>query len=58
VNLPSYLDEQGVNYRLSHHDQTYRAQDLAQAEHVSGKTVVKPVLVEADGQFVLCALPA
>jgi len=58
MNLPSYLDDQGVNYRLSHHDQTYTSQDLAQAEHVSGKNVIKPVLVKADGQFVLCALPA
>ncbi len=27
-------------------------------EHISGRNVVKPVLVRADGQFVLCALPA
>src|SRR5206468_8043897 len=58
MNLPSYLDDQGVNYRLSHHDQTFTSQDLAQAEHISGKNVIKPVLVKADGQFVLCALPA
>ena len=58
MNLPSYLDDQGVNYRLSNHPETYRSQDLAQIEHVSGRNVVKPVLVKADGQFVLCALPA
>jgi Ala-tRNA(Pro) deacylase len=58
MNLPSFLDEQGVNYRLSSHSETYRSQDLAQAEHVSGRNVVKPVLVRADGEFVLCALPA
>ena len=58
MNLPSFLDEHGVNYRLSHHPETYRSQDLAQIEHISGRNVVKPVLVKADGQFVLCALPA
>jgi Ala-tRNA(Pro) deacylase len=58
MNLPSFLDDHGVNYRLSHHPETYRSQDLAQIEHISGKNVVKPVLVKADGQFVLCALPA
>ena len=58
MNLPSFLDEQGVNYRLSHHAETYRSQDLAQVEHIPGKSVVKPVLVKADGHFVLCALPA
>ena len=58
MNLPSYLDDHGVTYRLSHHGETYTSQDLAQAEHVSGKCVIKPVLVKADGQFLMCALPA
>src|SRR5256885_14606851 len=58
LNLPSFLDDQGVNYRLSNHLETYTSQDLAQCEHISGRHVVKPVLVKADGQFVLCALPA
>lgn len=58
MNLASFLDEQGVNYRLSHHDQAFTSQELAHVEHVSGRKIVKPVLVKADGQFVLCALPA
>jgi Ala-tRNA(Pro) deacylase len=48
----------GIPYRLSHHDTAFTAQDLAQKEHVSGHKVIKPVLMEVDGQFVLCALPA
>ncbi|MEO6435127.1 MAG: YbaK/EbsC family protein, partial [Tepidisphaeraceae bacterium] len=58
MNLPSLLDEMGVNYRLSRHDTSYTAQDLAAAEHVPGRKVIKPVVVKADGQFVMCALPA
>ena len=58
MNILSFLDEQGVRYRLSHHDTAYTSQELAQLEHVSGKCVIKPVVVKADGQFVLCALPA
>jgi len=58
MNLQSYLDDQGVNYRMSHHDPTYRSQDLAASEHISGKKVIKPVVVRADGQWVMCALPA
>ena len=42
--------------RLS--DRASRKQELAQIEHVSGRNVIKPVVVKADGQFVLCALPA
>ena len=58
MNLLSFLDEQGVRYRLSHHPTAYTSQELAQLEHVSGRNVIKPVVVKADGQFVLCALPA
>ena len=58
MNVQDYLDEAGVNYRLSRHDITYTAQDLAAAEHIPGRKVIKPVVVKADGQFVMCALPA
>jgi Ala-tRNA(Pro) deacylase len=58
VNLQTYLDEMGISYRISHHRTAYTAQDLAAAEHVPGRQVIKPVVVRADGQFVMCALPA
>jgi Ala-tRNA(Pro) deacylase len=58
MNLQSYLDEMGVNYRTSKHDDTFTAQDLAAAEHIPGRKVIKPVVVRADGEFVMCALPA
>src|SRR5665213_2530876 len=58
MNLQSYLDEQGVHYRTSRHSAAFTAQELAAAEHVSGKRVIKPVVVQADGHFVMLALPA
>src|SRR5438552_17026784 len=58
MNLPSMLDELGVNYRLSRHDTAYTAADLAHLEHIPGRKVIKLVVVKADGQFVMCALPA
>lgn len=58
MNLQSYLDEQGVHYRVSHHDPAYTSQDLAAAEHVPGGRVVKPVIIKADNAWVMCALPA
>lgn len=58
MTLPDFLDLQGVPYRLSHHRTTFTSQDLAQVEHVPGRKVIKPVVVNADGKFVLCALPA
>lgn len=58
MNVQDYLDQMGVHYRLSRHETAYTAQDLAAAEHIPGRKVIKPVLVKADGHFVLCALPA
>ena len=58
MNVQDYLDQQGVNYRSSRHDITYTAQDLAAAEHIPGRRVIKPVVIKADGEFVMCALPA
>jgi Ala-tRNA(Pro) deacylase len=58
MNLHNYLDRFRVRYLLTEHPVAYTAQELAQAEHVSGYQVIKPVLVQADGQMVLCALPA
>jgi Ala-tRNA(Pro) deacylase len=58
MDLQSYLDRFNVEYEVTEHPAAYTAQGLAQAEHVSGHRVIKPVLVECDGQMVLCALPA
>ena len=58
MNLQSFLDEKGVAYRLSRHDTVFTASGLAEVEHVPGRKVIKPVVVKADGQFVMCALPA
>lgn len=58
MDLQSYLDRFNVRYQLTEHPVAYTAQGLAEAEHVSGHQVVKPVLVEADGQMIMCAVPA
>lgn len=58
MDLKSFLDERGFRYQWSMHPDAYSAQALAAREHVPGHQVVKPVLVSADGEFVLCALPA
>lgn len=58
MSIQTFLDEMGVRYQMTHHPTAYTAQDLASKEHVSGRKVVKPVVVQADGQFIMCALPA
>jgi Ala-tRNA(Pro) deacylase len=58
MSLQSTLDELGITYRVLNHPTAYTAQELAEKEHVPGRQVVKGVVIEADGQFVMCALPA
>src|SRR6185436_10370695 len=40
------------------HPEAHSASRLAAVQHIPGDRVVKPVIVNLDGEFVLCALPA
>ena len=56
--LQEYLADQGVNYEVLTHSPNPSASRTAQASHVSGNSMAKGVLVNADGRFVLAVLPA
>jgi Ala-tRNA(Pro) deacylase len=58
MEIVEYLQKSGVRYQVSEHVPVYSAQGLAAAEHESGKFVAKPVIVKADGRFLMCVLPA
>ena len=58
MRLESFLDEHGIPYEKHTHPITYTAQALANAEHVSGYLVAKPVVVRAGAGFALCAVAA
>ncbi len=56
--LEQYLRDHQVAYQIQHHPQAYTAQSIAECEHISGKRVVKSVIVLADNTPMLLALPA
>ena len=56
--LEEHLADNGVGFELEQHRVAYTAQDLAAAEHVSGKRVAKVVVAIADGRMVMLVLPA
>ncbi len=58
MNLTELLDRERIAYTLDEHAEASTAIALAVAEHVPGHQVIKPVVVEADGVMVMCALPA
>lgn len=58
MTLELFLREHGIGFEKHAHHTTYTSQALAEAEHVSGYHVAKPVVVKAGGQFAMCVVPA
>ena len=58
MHVIDFLDRAGVKYEVRQHTPVFTAQGLAQREHEHGKYVAKPVIVRADGRYVMCVLPA
>jgi len=58
AKLKKYLDSNKVKYKALKHKLAYTAQEIAAAQDVPGKQVVKSVLVKTDKAFVLAVLSA
>ena len=58
MRITEFLDQAGVRYDLRRHTPVFTSQGLAQREHERGRYVAKPVIVKADGRYVMCVLPA
>lgn len=58
MKLTEYLDTYKCHYRVVYHKPAYTAEQLAHREGADEKQVAKSVVVEAEGQFYLCVLPA
>lgn len=56
--LERYLGDQQIAYQIQHHPLAFTAQKIAEYEHISGKQVVKSVIVHADGKPALLVLSA
>jgi Ala-tRNA(Pro) deacylase len=58
AKLKKYLDANKVKYKALKHKLAYTAQEIAAAQKVPGKRVVKSVLVKVDERYILAVLPA
>ena len=56
--LEAFLRENAVPFEVHHHPPAYTAQRVAEAEHISGKMMVKVVMAFADGKMMMLAVPA
>jgi len=58
MKVVEFLETNSAKYEVTRHQPTYSAQQMAAAEHVSGREVAKPVLIKADDKYYMCVLPA
>jgi len=58
MDIKRFLRENGVEFHVGTHPPRYTAQEVAAAEHVSGRMLAKPVILKADGRFVMAVVAA
>jgi Ala-tRNA(Pro) deacylase len=58
MRVIEYLDKLEIKYEVTEHPPTFTAQQMAAIEHEPGKFVAKPVIVKADGKFMMCVISA
>jgi Ala-tRNA(Pro) deacylase len=56
--IAAHLQQHHAGFRHRVHGEAVRAQDLAEAEHVSGSRVAKPVIVRLDGGLAIAVVAA
>jgi Ala-tRNA(Pro) deacylase len=58
MRVIEFLDKSVVRYEVSEHPPSFSAQQMAAAEHEPGRYVAKPVIIKADGKYLMCVLSA
>lgn len=58
MRVIEFLDKSAVRYEVTEHPPAFTAQQIAAAEHEPGKYVAKPVVIKADGKYMMCVLSA
>ncbi len=58
MQIEEFLKKNGVRYERHTHPVAYTSQQLADAEHVSGYMVAKPVIVKGASEFAMCVIAA
>ena len=56
--LKDYFEKNQVAYEMGFHPEVFTAQEIAAAQHIPGKEMVKVVMVKADGKMLMLVLPA
>ncbi len=58
TKLRAFLDEEKVRYVSIRHSEAFTALEIAASAHISGKEMVKTVMIKVDGKMAMAVLPA
>lgn len=58
VRLKTYLEENRIDYQILYHPRVYTAQEVAAAQHISGKELAKVVMIKVDNELAMIVIPA
>lgn len=56
LKIKELLEIEKVPYEILEHSLAYTATEIARAQHLPGHQVVKSVILNADGKWILCVL--
>ena len=56
--LKEVLDRAKISYEVYNHPRAFTAQEIAAAQHITGRTMAKVVILNVDGSFVMAVLPS
>lgn len=58
MTVLEFLEKNQSEYQVTCHKPAYTSEQLARMEHVPPRQIAKPVVVDVDGRYYLCVLPA
>ena len=56
--ISEYLDNHHINYKCYNHPPANTALEVAEAAHIPGHCLAKPVIVKADNRYIMAVLPS
>lgn len=58
LKIKELLEKERISYQVLEHNLAYTALEVAETVHLPGHQVVKSVIVNGDGKWMLCVLPS
>ena len=58
LKIKELLEKEEISYQVLEHNLAYTALEIAEKVHLPGHQVVKSIVINGDGKWMLCVLPS